>query len=79
MQPLPIITQSTAELHPCAQLAACLTWTLTCVVLWQSLNGSVMAEGARKVDVLKATKDFKKGIYGLQWEHTYANKEVSIN
>ena len=44
----------------------------------QALNRSVVAEGAKKVDVLKATKDFKKGIYSLQWEHTYASKEVSI-
>ena len=33
-------------------------------------------EGKKKVDVLRATKDFKKGIYGLQWEHTRGNMEV---
>lgn len=43
----------------------------------QTLNASVVAEGGKKVDVLKATKDFKKGIYSLQWEHTYTTKEVS--
>lgn len=44
----------------------------------QTLNASVVAEGGKKVDVLKATKDFKKGIYSLQWEHTYTTKEVSV-
>ncbi|KAK9814504.1 hypothetical protein WJX72_006907 [[Myrmecia] bisecta] len=34
----------------------------------EQLNALCVAEGSRKVDILKATKDFKKGIYGLQWE-----------
>ena len=42
----------------------------------QSLNQEVIAEGKKKVDVLQATKDFKKGIYGLQWEHTRGAMEV---
>ena len=33
-------------------------------------------EGKKKVDVLRATKDFKKGIYGLQWEHNRGDMEV---
>lgn len=42
----------------------------------QDLNQGVIAEGRKKVDVLQATKDFKKGIYGLQWEHTWGVMEV---
>ncbi len=42
----------------------------------QGLNQGVVAEGKRKVDVLQATKDFKKGIYGLQWEHARGGMEV---
>ncbi len=45
-------------------------------VLSQGLNQGVTVEGKKKVDVLRATKDFKKGIYGLQWEHTRGNMEV---
>ena len=45
-----------------------------CVV--QDLNQGVIAEGKKKMDVLQATKDFKKGIYGLQWEHTRGVMEV---
>lgn len=45
----------------------------------QSLNQEVTAEGKKKVDVLQATKDFKKGIYGLQWEHTWGAMEVLNN
>ena len=46
------------------------------VVDVQNLNQEVTAEGKKKVDVLQATKDFKKGIYGLQWEHTQGAMEV---
>lgn len=42
----------------------------------QDLNQGVLAEGKRKVEVLRATKDFKKGIYGLQWEHTRSSMQV---
>lgn len=42
----------------------------------QDLNQGVIAEGKKKVEVLQATKDFKKGIYGLQWEHTQGAMEV---
>ena len=45
----------------------------------QNLNQEVIAEGKKKVDVLQATKDFKKGIYGLQWEHTRGAMEVLNN
>ena len=45
----------------------------------QNLNQEVIAEGKKKVDVLQATKDFKKGIYGLQWEHTRGAMEVPTN
>lgn len=45
-------------------------------LLSQGLNQMVTVEGKKKVDVLTATKDFKKGIYGLQWEHTRGNMEV---
>ena len=39
-------------------------------------NGAILAEGGRKLEVLKAIKDFKKGIYGLQWEHKRSKLEV---
>ena len=42
----------------------------------QGLNQGVVTEGKKKVDVLQATKDFKKGIYGLQWEHTHGGMQV---
>lgn len=45
----------------------------------QNLNQEVITEGKKKVDVLQATKDFKKGIYGLQWEHTRGAMEVINN
>ena len=40
-------------------------------------NAAVLAEGGRKLEVLRAIKDFKKGIYGLQWEHKRSKLEVS--
>ena len=46
------------------------------VLEMQDLNQGVIAEGKKKVEVLQATKDFKKGIYGLQWEHTRGAMEV---
>ena len=42
----------------------------------QGLNQGVIAEGKKKVDVLRATKEFKKGIYGLQWEHSHGDMQV---
>lgn len=64
----------------CSQPKLCRSHVLSCVctLCVQTLNRSVVAEGAKKVDVLKATKDFKKGIYSLQWEHTSASKEVGV-
>ncbi|KAA6420486.1 MAG: hypothetical protein FRX49_09647 [Trebouxia sp. A1-2] len=50
---------------------------LMALQLVQGLNQGVTVEGKKKVDVLRATKDFKKGIYGLQWEHTRGNMEVA--
>ena len=39
-------------------------------------NAAILAEGGRKLEVLRAIKDFKKGIYGLQWEHKRSKLEV---
>ena len=39
-------------------------------------NTAILVEGGRKLEVLRAIKDFKKGIYGLQWEHKRSKLEV---
>ena len=41
-------------------------------------NTAILAEGGRKLEVLRAIKDFKKGIYGLQWEHKRSKLEVRL-
>jgi hypothetical protein len=35
----------------------------------EGLNQAVHTRGAKKVEVMTAIKDFKKGIYQLEWEH----------
>ena len=37
--------------------------------LVEGVNSVVHGKGTRKVDILTAIKDFKKGIYQLEWEH----------
>ena len=37
--------------------------------LVEGLNEAVHTRGAKKVEVMTAIKDFKKGIYQLEWEH----------
>lgn len=44
--------------------------------LVEALNAAVRARGARKADTLRAIKDFKRGIYLLQWENKYKDMEV---
>lgn len=41
----------------------------------QDLNEVIQRQGAGKVDTLVAIKDFKKGIYDLQWENTKLHME----
>ncbi len=57
------------------ELFVCFMFLQWCMLV-QGLNQGVTVEGKKKVDVLRATKDFKKGIYGLQWEHTRGNMDV---
>lgn len=35
----------------------------------EGVNGVIRSKGQKKVDILTAIKDFKKGIYQLEWEH----------
>lgn len=42
----------------------------------EGLNGVVRAKGAQKLDILTAIKDFKRGIYQLEWEHKKCEMQV---
>ena len=35
----------------------------------EGLNEAIQARGTKKVEVMTAIKDFKKGIYQVEWEH----------
>lgn len=35
----------------------------------EGLNEAIQTRGTKKVEIITAMKDFKKGIYQLEWEH----------
>lgn len=44
----------------------------------EELNSVIQAEGVKKVEVLRAIKDFKKGIYDLQWKTEEQERKVAL-
>lgn len=46
--------------------------------LMEELNTTITAKGAKKMAILTAIKDFKKGIYRLQWENQGHDMKASL-
>lgn len=43
-----------------------------------ALNSSILAKGHAKLDLLKQMKEFKRGIYTLEWETRKSDMEVML-
>lgn len=43
-----------------------------------ALNSSILAKGNAKLDLLRQMKEFKRGIYQMEWENRKCEMEVSM-